>query len=162
MSSYAADVAPTLTVSGLPGGNTLGVPTLDLCNGDYPSEAQRTARLQVAAVDRQGDTAMSTEAVLYSSGAGTAAAFSQLKTAAAACPDKPVDSPVGQPTVTTKFGPAPDGAWPQVPGVERLAFEFDSISTRRWPQSTAWSTSANTEWGSERPWKIRAAGRRVR
>ena len=124
-----ADVAPTLTVSGLPGGNTLGVPTLDLCNGAYPSEAQRTARLQVAAVDRQGDTAMSTEAVLYSSGAGTAAAFSQLKTAAAACPDKPVDSPVGQPTVTTRFGPAPDGAWPRVPGVERLAFEFDSIST---------------------------------
>jgi len=124
-----ADVAPTLTVAGLQGGNTLTVPTLDLCNGTYPSEAQRTARLQVAAVDAQGETALSTEAVLYSSGAGTAAAFKELQATAAACPDKPVDSPVGQPTVTTKFGPAPDGAWPQVPGVERLAFAFDSTST---------------------------------
>jgi hypothetical protein len=123
-----ADVAPTLTVAGLQGGNTLSVPTLDLCNGTYPSEAQRTARLQVAAVDRQGDTSLSTEAVLYSSGAGTAAAFSELKAAAAGCPDKPVDSPVGQPTVTTKFGPTPDAAWPQVAGVERLAFAFDSTS----------------------------------
>jgi len=124
-----ADVSPTLTVSGLPGGNTLSVPTLDLCNGTFPSEAMRTARLQVAAVDRQGDTALSTEAVLYSSGAGTTAAFNDLKATAAACPDTPVDSPVGQPTVTTRFGPAPDGAWPQVPGVERLAFAFDSTGT---------------------------------
>ena len=124
-----ADVAPTLTVAGLQGGNTLTVPTLDLCNGNYPSETLRTARLQVAAIDNQGDTALSTEAVLYSSGAGTTAAFSELKATAAACPDKPVDSPVGQPTVTTRFGPAPDGAWPPVPGVERLAFAFDSVST---------------------------------
>jgi hypothetical protein len=124
-----ADVAPTLTVAGLPGGNTLGVPTLDLCNGNYTSEAQRTARLQVAAVDRQGDTSLSTEAVLYSSGAGTTLAFQELKANAAACPDKPVDSPVGQPAVTTKFGPAPDGAWPQVPTVERLAFAFTSTDT---------------------------------
>jgi hypothetical protein len=124
-----ADVAPRLTVAGLQGGNTLTVPTLDLCNGAYPSEAMRTARLQVAAVDRQGDTALSTEAVLYSSGAGTAAAFDELKRTAASCPDKPVDSPVGQPTVTTKFGPAPDATWPQVPGVDRLAFAFDSTST---------------------------------
>src|SRR2546421_12607164 len=48
-----ADVAPALTVAGLPGGNTLGVPTPDLCNGNYQSEAQRTARLPVAAADRQ-------------------------------------------------------------------------------------------------------------
>jgi hypothetical protein len=123
-----ADVAPTLTVAGLQGGNTLSVPTLDLCNGTYQSEAQRTARLQVAAVDRQGETSLSTEAVLYSSGAGTAAAFAELKDTAAKCPDKPVDSPVGQPTVTTKFGPSPDGAWPQVAGVERLAFAFDTTS----------------------------------
>jgi hypothetical protein len=86
----------------------------------------RTARLQVKAVDGQGDTALSTEAVLYSSGAGTAGAFSELKATAAACPAAPVDSPVGEPTVTTRFGPAPDGAWPQVPSVERLAFAFDT------------------------------------
>jgi hypothetical protein len=123
-----ADVGPSLTVSGLTGGNGLTQPTLDLCNGTYPSESMRTARLQVAAVDRQGDTALSTEAVLYSSGAGTAAAFSELKATAAACPAGPVDSPVGQPPVTTRFDAAPDAAWPQVPSVERLAFAFDTTS----------------------------------
>ena len=123
-----ADVAPTLTVAGLQGGNTLSVPTLDLCNGTYPSEAMRTARLQVAAVDRQGDTALSTEAVLYSSGTGTTAAFNELKKTAAACPDGPVDSSSGQPSVTTHFGPAPDAGWPEVPTVERLAYAFDTVS----------------------------------
>lgn len=123
-----SDVAPTLTVAGLAGGNGLTQPTLDLCNGTFPSEASRTARVQVAAVDLQGDTALSTEAVLYSSGAGTAAAFSELKATAASCPSGPVDSPVGQPTVTTHFDPAPDGAWPQVPSVERLAFAFDTTN----------------------------------
>jgi hypothetical protein len=28
--------------------------------------------------------------------------------------------------VTTRFGPAPDAAWPQVRSVERLAFAFDT------------------------------------
>jgi hypothetical protein len=123
-----SDVGPALTVAGLTGGNGLTQPTLDLCNGTFPSEAMRTARLQVAAVDGQGDTALSTEAVLYSSGAGTAAAFSELKATAAACPPGPVDSPVGQPTVTTRFDPAPDTAWPPVPSVERLAFAFETTS----------------------------------
>jgi len=117
-----ADVGPSLTVAGLPGGNGLTQPTLDLCNGTFPSESMRTARLQVAAVDGPGDTVLSTEAVLYSSGAGTTAAFSELKATAAACPE----GPVGQPTVTTRFGPAPDGGWPQVPSVERLAFAYDT------------------------------------
>jgi hypothetical protein len=113
-----ADVAPSLTVAGLPGGNGLSEPTLDLCNGKFPSESQRTARLQVAAVDQQQrDTVLSTEAVLYSSGAGTATAFSELKATPAACP------------ADTRFGPAPDADWPQVPTVERLAFAFDSVET---------------------------------
>ncbi|HYH49547.1 MAG TPA: hypothetical protein VEG38_08370 [Acidimicrobiia bacterium] len=121
-----ADVGPGQTVSGLPGGNGLRVPTLDLCNGTYASEAQRTARLQVAVVEGLSETVLSTEAVLYSSGAATAAAFTELKSTAAACPDTPVESPVGLPTVTTRFGPAPDGDWPQVPSVERLAFAFET------------------------------------
>lgn len=122
-----ADVGPGLTVAGMSGGNGLSQPTLDLCNGSYQSEAQRTARLQVVAVDSLGDTALSTEAVLYSSGAGTTAAFSELKSVAASCPDEPVESQVGQDTVTTKFGPAPDANWPPVPTVERLAFAFETI-----------------------------------
>ena len=123
-----ADVAPALTVAGLQGGNSLSQPTLDLCNGHFPSEAMRTARLQVAAVDQQNGTVLSTEAVLYSSGAGTTAAFTELHAAAAGCPAGPVDSPVGEPAVTTRFGPAPDGGWPQVPSVQRLAFAFDSTN----------------------------------
>ncbi|HKN39005.1 MAG TPA: hypothetical protein VJ456_07855 [Acidimicrobiia bacterium] len=123
-----ADVAPALTVAGLQGGNELTQPTLDLCNGTFPSEGMRTARLQVAAIDRQGATVLSTEAVLYSSGAGTTAAFNELKAVAAACPAGPVDSPVGEPTVTTRFGPAPDAAWPPVSSVERLAFAFDQTN----------------------------------
>jgi hypothetical protein len=112
-----ADVPPSLTVAGIPGGNGLSEPTLDLCNGKFLSESQRTARLQVAAVDQQGDSVLSTEAVLYSSGAGTAAAFSELKATPAACP------------ADTRFGPAPDPDWPQVPSVERLAFAFDSVES---------------------------------
>lgn len=122
-----ADVGPTLTVAGLPGGNGLTQPTLDLCNGTYPSESQRTARLQVVAVDRTGETALSTEAVLYSSGAGTTAAFAELKEIAASCPDEPVESPFSGEATTTRFKPAPDTDWPQVPTVERLAFAFDSV-----------------------------------
>ena len=108
-----ADVGPTLTVAGMQGGNGLSQPTLDLCNGTYPSEERRTA--------------LSTEAVLYTSGADTANAFTELRRTAENCPSGPVDSPVGLPTVTTRFRPAPDANWPQVPQVERLAFAFDSI-----------------------------------
>jgi hypothetical protein len=122
-----ADVGSSQQVAGLPGGNGLTQPTLDLCNGTFPSEGQRTARLQVRAVDSNGETTLSTEAVLYSSGAGTMAAFNELKDTAAKCPSKPVESPVGLPTVTTRFGPAPDTDWPQVPSVERLAFAFESV-----------------------------------
>jgi hypothetical protein len=35
-----------------------------------------------------------------------------------------VVSPVGAPSVTTHFNPAPDGSWPQVATVERLSFDF--------------------------------------
>jgi len=124
-----ADLGGSQQVAGLPGGNGLSQPTLDLCNGTFPSETQRTARLQVRAVDSAGETTLSTEAVLYASGAGTMAAFSELKDTAAKCPPGPVESPVGLPTVTTKFGPAPDADWPQVPTVERIAFSFDSIDS---------------------------------
>jgi hypothetical protein len=119
------DVASTVTVQPLPGGDAvIGQATLDLCNGAFPSEQLRTARLQVAAVDAQGNTPISTEAVLYSNPAAAAQAFGELKAIAANCPATPVPSPVGEPTVTTHFNAAPDGAWPQTPTVERAAFDF--------------------------------------
>lgn len=119
------DVQATETVETIPGGDRVaGEATLDLCNGTYPSEALRTARLQVAGLDVVGDALLSTEAVLYQSPTDTAQAFSELSATAANCPNSPVVSPVGEPTVTTVFGPAPDAGWPQVTGVQRLAFQF--------------------------------------
>ena len=62
--------------------------------------------------------------MLYSNPAATVQAFSELRAAAANCPARPVVSPVGEPTTTTRFNPAPDASWPQVQGVDRLAFDF--------------------------------------
>ena len=58
-----SDVGARRTVVLIPGGNLTSQPTLDLCNGAFPSEQLRTARLQVASVDAAGNTALSTEAV---------------------------------------------------------------------------------------------------
>jgi len=119
-----ADVASTADVQPIPGGTQVeGQPTLDLCNGTFPSEALRAARLQVAELDAQG-VALSTEAVLYASPSGTAQAFAELRATAARCPSTAVPSPVGQPAVTTRFNAPPDGAWAQTPTVERVAFDF--------------------------------------
>jgi hypothetical protein len=89
----------------------------------------RSARLQVAAVDDQGNTVLSTEAVLYSTPAATAQALAELRAVAAKCPSTPVTSPVGEPTVTTHFNAAPDAAWPQTPTVERAAFDFNATDS---------------------------------
>lgn len=121
-----SDVAAPLSVALVKGGGGLGQATLDLCNATYPSEALRTARLQDAVADAQGDQILSTEAVLYGGPAATAQAFSELKAAASACPSTPVPSPVGEPTVITRFNPPPDGDWPQTPMVSRAAFDFTS------------------------------------
>ena len=119
-----SDVGQGLVVTLLPGGAGLSQPTLDLCNGRYPSETLRTARLQDHVVDGNADQVFSTEAVLYRDSAATTQAFKELRDIAAACPTGAVPSPVGEPTVATRFGPAPDVGWPQTPTVNRLAFDF--------------------------------------
>lgn len=122
-----ADVPSSYVVGPITGGDQVaGQPTLDLCNGTYPSESQRTARLQVAAVDGGGFTVLSTEAVLYKTPAATVQAFSELRSVAANCPSTPVVSPVGEPTTMTHFNPAPDSSWPQTPSVIRQAYDFDT------------------------------------
>jgi hypothetical protein len=102
---------------------------LDLCNGTYASESERRTRLQVAAVDAEDNTTLSTEAVQYVDAAATEQAFAELREVAAKCPATPVPSPVGETTVTTKFNPAPDGSWPEVAGVDRQAYDFVTSST---------------------------------
>jgi hypothetical protein len=114
-----------VTVATIPGGTQVsGQATLDLCNGTFASEALRTARLQVAATDANGNEVLSTEAVLYSSPATAAQAMSELKSVAAKCPSTPVTSPVGEPAVTTTFNAAPDASWPPVATVQRQAYDF--------------------------------------
>ncbi len=120
-----SDLTSSVSLELIPGGNRVsGAPTLDLCNGTYPSESQRKARLQLAAVDAQGNAALSTEAVMYSNAPATEQAFSELQATAAKCPRSPVESPVGEPTVATTFNSAPDGSWPHVANVDRLAYDF--------------------------------------
>lgn len=124
-----ADVGSSVIVLPLDGGADTSQATLDVCNATFASEAQRTARLQDAAVDAQGSTLLSTEAVLYSHAAGTAQAFTELRDSVAKCPATPVTSPVGEPTVATKFNAAPDKAWPATAGVERLAYDFTTTDS---------------------------------
>jgi hypothetical protein len=120
-----ADVAATESVVLIPGGNLVaGQATLDLCNGTFPSESTRTARLQVAEADAQDNGALSTEAVLYQSPGATAKALDEMKAAAAKCPSSPVPGRNGEPAVRTTFKSRPDGSWPQTPTVDRLAYDL--------------------------------------
>jgi hypothetical protein len=124
------DVSRTSSVQLLAGGNQVsGETTLDLCNGDFPSEALRSARLQVVEYDATAAGVLSTEAVLYRHTDDAAQAMREVRSVAAACPDRPVVSPVGEATVTTKFQATPDGAWPHVAGVSRQAYAFTATDS---------------------------------
>jgi hypothetical protein len=121
------DVPPGNIVALQDQGASLSVATLDLCNGTFASEKNRTARRQVAMGNAVlGQLDLSTEAVLYRTPANATEAFSELRSVVAHCPSGPVVSPVGEPTVSMKFAAAPDGAWPRTPTVERLAYDFVS------------------------------------
>ena len=123
------DVPATATVHHLPHGADLTIGTLDLCNGTFPSEAKRTARRQVALTDAEDVVHFSTEAVLYRAPAVGTEAFAELRSVVAHCPNAPVVSPIGEPTVATTFRAAPDGAWPRKATVERLAYDFVTVGT---------------------------------
>jgi hypothetical protein len=126
---HQADVAPSRKVLLIPSGNQLNEPTLDLCNGAFPSERLRTARLQVAEVDSSVNPSLSTEAVLYRNTPASEQAFAELRKVSASCPHHEVASPVGDPTAETVFGAPPDGSWPRTPAaVERQAYSFTTIA----------------------------------
>ena len=118
------DVPATASVVVFEGGIGLNQATLDLCNGTYPSESRRSARIQDAVLDSTGSLVLSTEAVLYGDSGGTTQAFAELRSVVAACPPTPVQGPSGQAASTTTFNPAPDAGWPQTPSVNRLAFDL--------------------------------------
>ena len=120
------DVPAADTVHHPADGINMAAPTLDLCNGRFPSEAHRTARRQVyvGLTATPDDTSFSTEAVLYASPADGAQAMREIQAVVAACPASPVVSPVGEPTVITKFSAPPDKTWPRSPTVQRQAYAF--------------------------------------
>jgi len=125
------DVAPTYMVELLNGGSdVVGQTTLDLCNGTYPSESLRTARLQVVEYDPLGASVLSTEAVLYRNPQAARQAMQEVRSVVAKCPrDRAVVSPVNEPTVTTRFLHAPDGSWPKVGGIDRAAYLFTTTDS---------------------------------
>jgi hypothetical protein len=124
-----ADVGTARTVVLIPNGNRTSEPTLDLCNGTFPSEKLRAARLQVAELNRTGNSALlSTEAVTYRHPGDGAQAFTELRKVRAACPHQPVTSPVGAQTAETSFNAPPDRNWPRTKSVERLAYSFNTIA----------------------------------
>ena len=89
-----ADVPSAFTAQLIPSGDQVsGEPTLDLCNGTFASESLRSARRQTVVVDNQGNSVLSTEAVIYENPAATAQAFTEIKAVAAACPATTVPSP---------------------------------------------------------------------
>lgn len=120
------DVPNRFTVAPIPGGRSVaGGPTLDLCQGPYPSEKLRVGRLQVAAKDSQGATTLSTEAVQYDSDAATAQAFAEIRAATADCQwDLSMD--LSQGTVTSSSITADiDRSWARTAGVDRLAYRVE-------------------------------------
>ena len=89
----SSQVGPGYTRHVLPNGRTVvGQVTLDLCGASYPSEAQRTARLQVEYVHPQPAPTLSNEVVSYRPG-GTQEAIAELNRAAKNCPSTVI--PVG-------------------------------------------------------------------
>lgn len=134
---HQTDVTGSVLVGTIAGGDQVGdQPTLDLCNANYSTEALRTARHQVAAVDLAGNGLLSTEAVLYQNETAATLALAQLRAAAADCPAAPVTNrTTGQPE-TTVFGPAPDKTWPAVATVTRQAYEFTSTDRTRAAQAS--------------------------
>jgi hypothetical protein len=71
----------------IPGGKIVdGETTLDFCDGNYPSESLRTARLQVAYSIKGNSTSASNEVVTYRAG-GAQQALEEVRHTAATCPN---------------------------------------------------------------------------
>ncbi len=120
------DVPQNADVVLFPGGAGLNQPTLDLCNGRYPSESRRAARLQDYVLDPAGKVVLSTEGVLYADSGGTTQAFSELQSEVARCPKTPVAGAPGELPVITTFNAPPDATWAQTPTVNRRAYDLTS------------------------------------
>ncbi len=111
------------------GAEVFGRVSLDLCYGDFPSETLRSGRNQVGMFDVGGGAQVSSEAILYPTPADAEQAMDELRTAAADCPDEPVDPPQqDREPLTWQFDDAPDADWADQPGVARQAYAFTATS----------------------------------
>jgi hypothetical protein len=113
------------------GGNeVVGRTSLDLCFGDFPSEALRTGRRQVGIGDVAGESWVSSEAILYASAAQAEQGMGELRAARADCPTEAVGPQDGDgDAVVWGFLDEPDGDWPDEPGVQRQAYAFTTTNT---------------------------------
>ena len=85
----ASDFSQEWTALPMGGGTTLDDPSLDLCNGVFPSEKERVERRQVAATKVGGTYSfLSSEVVRYSSAGAAAAAQKELAKVLAECKTK--------------------------------------------------------------------------
>lgn len=108
----SGDVGGSLTIDMIPDGNTLGAPTLDFCDGRYPSETLRVSRLQKAAYDANGNFAgLSSEVVVYQNAAAAKQALAEAIAVRKACP-------AGK-TFTSKDGHELSFAFHSAPGPAR-------------------------------------------
>jgi hypothetical protein len=89
----ASQVGAGFVLSQIPGGRQVqGERTLDFCSLNYPSEALRTARLQVAYTKKGAAFKASNEVVTYKPG-GARQALREVAHAAATCPNGTVKNP---------------------------------------------------------------------
>ena len=125
-----SDVDAHAVVLLIPMGNLLTEPTLDLCNGTFPSEHLRTARFQVAVVNRAPAPHVAEHggrAVPQPGGIGTGLRGA-AQGRAASCPHTPVVSPVGEETAETIFKARPTRRGRNAT-VNRQAYSFVTTTT---------------------------------
>ena len=102
------DVSSTYRVQTMPDGSSLGIPTLDFCEGTYPSEQLRVKRLQRAAYTDAGDYAgISSEVVVYRNAAAAQQALEEVRAAARACTEGQEIATYDGHTLVIHFNPAP-------------------------------------------------------
>ena len=83
----AADVAENRQIGLIPDGDSLLAPTMDFCDGRYPSEKLRVARLQQAVYDQDGNFAgISSEVVVYANAAAAKQALTEAINVRKNCP----------------------------------------------------------------------------
>lgn len=105
-----SDLTTGMKVELIPQGSSLAGPTLDFCDGTYPSERLRLARRQVAGFDAAGNYAgISTEAVQYETTDAAQQALAELVARKQQCPDGTsyVDADGVTHTLTFFAAPAP-------------------------------------------------------